>query len=167
MARVGKAVALAVPLTILYLIYTGSWSLFEAVLGFIVSFIVGLLFADVVVHRPGKMYNPARWLWALVYAILYFTVIEMKAHAEVVKLILSPGKARPGIVRIPYSVETDYAVTTIANSITNTPGTVVVDIDEKEKKMYVHWIRILDETDEGARRHVSEVFERYAKRIFD
>ncbi len=167
MGRAAKAAALAVPLTILYLVYTGSWSLFEAVIGFAASFIVGLLFADAVVSRPSKLYSPVRWAWALVYAVLYFTIIELRAHAQVVKLIISPGGMKPGIVRVPYSVETDYAVTTIANSITNTPGTVVVDIDEKGKKMYVHWIKVEDETDEGARRHVSMVFEKYAKRIFD
>ncbi len=167
MRRAAAILALIIPLTVLYIVYTGSYSLFEVVLGIIASIFVGILFADVVVSRPSKVFNPVRWLWLIIYGIYYLTVIELKAHLQVVKLIFTLGSIKPGIVRIPYNVETDYAITTIANSITNTPGTVVVDIDEKRKKMYVHWIKIEDESDEGAHKHVSEVFEKYASRIFD
>ncbi len=165
-----KALALLgliIPLTILYIIYTGSYSLFELLLGILVAVIVGYLFADAVVQHPGKIYNPIRWLWLLIYGLYYLTIIEAKAHWSVIKLIANPKKMNPGIVRIPYYVKTDYAAVTIANSITNTPGTVVVDIDEKNKRMYVHWIKIIDTTDEGARKHVSETFEKYASKIFD
>ncbi len=167
MNRVAAILALIIPLTILYVIYTGSFSLFEVVLGVLVALVVGYLFADAVVDNPGKLYNPVRWFWLIIYGLYYLTIIEAKAHWGVIKLILNPHAMKPGIVRIPYSVKTDYAAVTIANSITNTPGTVVVDIDEEGRKMYVHWIKIEDETDEGARKHVSETFEKYASRIFD
>ena len=167
MRRAAAILALIIPLTVLYIVYTGSYSLFEVVLGIIASIFVGILFADVVVSRPSKVFNPVRWLWLIIYGIYYLTVIELKAHLQVVKLVFTPGSVKPGIVRIPYNVKTDYAITTIANSITNTPGTVVVDIDEERKKMYVHWIKVVDKSDEGARKHVSEVFEKYASRIFD
>ncbi len=165
--KVVLALALVVPLTILYLLYTGTISLFEALLGAIVAFIVGLLFGDVIVEKPGKLFNPIRWIWGLTYALLYFTVIEAKAHLQTLAIIIDPSRMNPGIVRIPYEVESDYAVTTIANSITNTPGTVVVDIDEDRKAMYVHWIKMEAVEDEEARKRVSTVFEKYARRIFD
>ena len=159
--------SLIIPLTCLYLLYTGSISWFEVVLGVIVSFFVALLFGDVLVKNPGKIYDPRRWFWLIVYGLKYLTVIEAKAHWQVIKLILNPAKARPGIVRIPYYVDNDYSITTIANSITNTPGTIVVDIDEVSKNMYVHWIEIIDKDDQGARKHVSEEFEHYASKIFE
>jgi multicomponent Na+:H+ antiporter subunit E len=167
MNRAAAILGLIIPITLLYLIYTGSFSLFEIILGVTVSVLVGILFADVVVEHPGKLYNPVRWFWLIVYGLYYLTIIEAKAHWSVIKLIFNPKSMRPGIVRIPYYVKSDYAAVTIANSITNTPGTVVVDIDEKGKKMYVHWIKIEDETDEGARKHVSETFEKYSSKIFD
>ncbi|MEM4062124.1 MAG: Na+/H+ antiporter subunit E, partial [Desulfurococcaceae archaeon] len=73
----------------------------------------------------------------------------------------------PAVVMAPFDVETDYALTTIANSITNTPGTVVVDVDEKRRVFYIHWIdaKTLDPLD--VKKRVFEDFEKYAKRIFD
>ncbi|ADI31279.1 Na+/H+ antiporter subunit E [Staphylothermus hellenicus] len=167
MDKVKAIIALIIPLIIIYLIYTGSYSLFELLLGIIVAVFVAYLFGDAVVRNAGKIYSPIRWFWGLVYAILYFTIIEAKAHWEVIKLIFKPSNVKPAIVRIPYSVETDYAVTTIANSITNTPGTITIDVDENKKHLYVHWIRAVDLSDEGAWVHISSVFEKYAKKIFD
>ncbi len=167
MNRAVIALSLIIPLTLLYLLYTGSISLFELLLGIIASIIIAALFGDILVSSPGKLYSPVRWFWLLFYGLYYLTLIEAKAHWLVIKLIFNPSKIRAGIVRIPYSVKTDYAITTIANSITNTPGTVTVDIDEERKKLYIHWIQIVDESEEGAHKHISEVFEKYASRIFD
>ena len=159
--------SLIIPLTSLYLLYTGTISWFEVVLGVIVSLLVATLFGDVLVKNPGKIYDPRRWLWLIVYGLKYLTIIEARAHWQVIKLIFNPEKARPGIIWIPYYLNNDYSITTVANSITNTPGTIVVDIDEDEKNMYVHWIRIIDKGDQEARKHVSEEFERYASKRFE
>ncbi len=165
--RIIAGISLIIPLLLLYLVYTGSINIFEFILGTITALIVGLLFGEAIIEKPSKLYNPLRWLWALVYMLLYFTIIEFKAHLHVLKLIIQPSKVNPGIVRVPYDVETDYAITTIANSITNTPGTITVDVDEDRKVLYVHWITVVDTSDEGARKHISEVFEKYAKKIFE
>ncbi len=167
MRKLAIFLALIPPLVALYLLYTGSLSLFELALAIIVATVISYLFSSALISRPGRLYNPIRWAWALIFAILYLTVVEAKAHLSVLKLIFVPSRARPAIVRIPYSVESDYAITLIANSITNTPGTVVVDVDEERKYFYVHWIRATDLTEEGAKREVSELFERYARRIFE
>ncbi len=165
--RIIAGISLIIPLLLLYLIYTGSINIFEFILGTITALIIGLLFGEAIIEKPSKLYNPLRWLWALIYMLLYFTIIEFKAHLHVLKLIIQPSKVNPGIVRVPYGVETDYAITTIANSITNTPGTITVDVDEEKKVLYVHWITVVDTSDEGARKHISEVFEKYAKKIFE
>jgi multicomponent Na+:H+ antiporter subunit E len=167
MNKAKAIIALIIPLILIYLIYTGSYSWFELLLSIIVAVLVGYLFGDAVVKNAGKVYSVRRWFWGLVYAILYFTVIEAKAHWGVLKLIFKPRNVRPAIVRIPYNVETDYALTTIANSVTNTPGTITVDVDQDRKYLYIHWIRAVDISEEGARKHVTELFEKYAKKIFD
>ena len=55
------------------------------------------------------------------------------------------GKINPGIVRISPKLKTDLGVTLLANSITLTPGTLTVDIDEKTNDLYVHWIAVKEE----------------------
>ncbi|WP_324736241.1 Na+/H+ antiporter subunit E [Thermococcus sp. SY098] len=149
---------------ITYILFTGSTKPFDLVTGLIVAIGVGLLMGKYLVQSDSKALNPARWLWGIIYFIWYMLVAEVKAHLDVMVRILS-GKYEPGIVKVPIEVKTDYAKTLIANSITNTPGTVVVDLDDKY--MYVNWINVTTTKPEKAKKEICEDFERYAKKIFD
>ena len=51
---------------------------------------------------------------------------------------------RPDVIAIPLRVESDAAVTTIANSITLTPGTLTMDHDAATNTLYVHAIAAKD-----------------------
>jgi len=168
MVKVGSLVGTIIFLFTIYLVYTGALTGMDILLGILGSLIIGSFTADLLISNPRKLINVGRWAYLLLYTILYLTIIEIKAHWSVVKIILHPKMPmNPSIVRIPYNVITDYAKTTIANSITNTPGTIVVDVDEKRKTFYVHWIKADVVEDEKAKEMVSATFEYYAKRIFD
>ncbi len=168
MTRISSIIGVSILLFILYIAYTGTITPMDLVLGAIASVIIASFTADLVVEKAGKLVDVKRWGHLIAYSILYLTVIEAKAHWDVVKRILHPKvPVNPSIVRIPYRVESDYAKTTIANSITNTPGTVVVDVDDKRKVFYVHWIDAKKVEDEKARKEVSLIFEKYSKKIFD
>ncbi|PNX47524.1 MAG: cation:proton antiporter, partial [Thermoplasmata archaeon M11B2D] len=52
------------------------------------------------------------------------------------------GRINPGIVKIHPDLKTDLGITMLANSITLTPGTLTVDIDEETNDLYVHWINV-------------------------
>uniref|UniRef100_A0A7C2ZLZ0 Cation:proton antiporter n=1 Tax=Ignisphaera aggregans TaxID=334771 RepID=A0A7C2ZLZ0_9CREN len=154
-----------------YIVYTGSATLYDLITGAVVAIVVGILFSSITITNALKALNPRRWFYLVAYALRYFIVDETRAHVDVIRRILDPKlPVSPAIVKVPYDVETDYAKTAIACSITNTPGTVVVDIDEDQKVFYVHWIGAVDEAikdPQAARRHISEVFEIYSKKIFD
>lgn len=153
---------------IIYIVYTGSIGPYDLLTGSIVAVIIGLITGEIVVSDLGKALDPRRLYWLIKYTIWYFLVAEVKAHADVIKRALSPRmQLNPAIVRVPYYVETDYAMTTIANSITNTPGTVVVDIDCDHKMFYVHWIDAKTSDPEEARKMISLQFEEHARKIFD
>ena len=76
MKRIRAILGLMIPLIILYIVYTGSFSLFELILGIIIAIVVGYLFGDVVVEKTSKVLDPVRWFWLVIYAVFYFTVIE-------------------------------------------------------------------------------------------
>ncbi|AEH24800.1 Membrane bound complex 1, subunit B [Pyrococcus yayanosii CH1] len=116
------------------------------------------------VRSDAKALNLVRWLWGAIYFVWYMLVAETKAHLDVMARIIT-GNVNPGIVRVPIRVNTDYAKTLVANSITNTPGTVVVDMDENY--LYVNWINVTSEDPERAREKISADFEKFAKRMFE
>ncbi len=166
--RIGSAFVVALLVFVTYIIFSGSVSAYDIVAGIITAVVLGVLFSEFMVKKPSKVFNPVRWAWLIAYALYYFFVAEVRAHLDVMYRILHPRMpVKPGIIKIPYTVETDYAITSVANSITNTPGTVVVDIDPKEKVYYVHWINVKSVKPDEARKHVSETFEKFSRKIFD
>jgi multicomponent Na+:H+ antiporter subunit E len=65
------------------------------------------------------------------------------------------------------NLKTDVAKTFLANSITLTPGTMTVDIDDDI--LYVHWIDVGSKSDdiEENTKQISAKFEKYLRRIFE
>lgn len=143
--------------------------LMDLVLGGIVASIASLMLADVLIaERPQKAFNPRRWAWLLAYAAHYFTLMELRAHLDVVRRILHPKMPiNPGIVRVPYHVESDHGIVAVANSVTNTPGTVVVDLDTQARRYYVHWIDVASTDERECFERITKGFERYARKAFD
>jgi len=68
------------------------------------------------------------------------------------------------VIEFPLRVETDLAITTIANSITLTPGTLTMDHDDGRNALYVHTI---DGRDPEAVVEPIRQWEDYALVIFD
>ncbi len=163
-----KILVVGVLVFITYIVFSGSISPYDLISGIVVALIVAGVMAGFTVENPFKPLDPRRWAWLIIYALYYFFVAEVKSHLDVMYRILHPKMpVKPGIVKVPYELETDYAITSVANSITNTPGTVVVDIDPNEKTYFVHWIYVGTTDPQEAREKISSKFEYYLKRVFD
>lgn len=150
---------------IVYVIFVGSLSLYNIVTGVIVSTFVSVISTKYLVKKSYKLSQLRRLVYLLKY-IIVFIRLEIISHLNIIKTIIT-GKINPGIIEIPFELNSDYAVTLTACSITNTPGTLVVDLDPKEKKYYVHWINMKTTNIIEAKKHVSESFEALSKEIFD
>ena len=68
-----------------------------------------------------------------------------------------------GIVRFNPSLTTDAGRTFLANSITLTPGTLTLDIDETTGDFYVHWINVKDPSPTAD--DVCGPFPKWARRV--
>ena len=93
----------------------------------------------------------------------------MKANIDVAKRALSKNvKINPGIVKIPAELVSDYGLSMLANSITLTPGTIVMDIIEEDGKnyLYVHWIDVETEEEDKAGEIIKGDFENRIRGIF-
>lgn len=102
--------------------------------------------------------------YSLIY-IVYFLKEVVVANLDVAYRVLAPNMPlQPQVILVPLRVETDVGITTIANSITITPGTITLDHDPEENALYVHAIdgRQPDEIVAPIRQ-----WEEYALVIFD
>ncbi len=121
-----------------------SWSFAEIIIGSILSVIVGIIARKIFMKKSFRMANPIRWFRFIAYIIGPFFVGMAKANIDVAYRVIT-GKINPGIVKISPNLKTDLGITMLANSITLTPGTLSVDIDEDKNDLYIHWINVKKE----------------------
>jgi multicomponent Na+:H+ antiporter subunit E len=94
---------------------------------------LGIIAAAIVTwcNRKGERLSPAlRALPALVGYLAWLFREVAVANLQVVRLVLDPRlPVTPTIIRMRAPFRDDVALTTLANSITLTPGTVTLDVE--------------------------------------
>ncbi|WP_327051550.1 Na+/H+ antiporter subunit E [Halomicrococcus gelatinilyticus] len=165
--NVRKWPVVGVVLAVLWLFVRGATA--ETLVG---EFLIGLAVGLGVAFTFRQFYTErtalGRNVRAVPYAALYLGVFLkelLTANVDVAYRVLAPGMPiRPGVVVVPLRVQTDAAITTIANSISLTPGTLTMDYDEETNALYVHSI---DTSDRDAVVEPIRTWEDYALVIFD
>jgi multicomponent Na+:H+ antiporter subunit E len=120
----------------------GSWAGSELILGVALSILTGAFTARHVSQSySGRMLNPLRWLTGLVYVIGPFLFEMAKANLDVAYRVIT-GRIRPGIIRVKSGMTDDSSLLFLANSITLTPGTLTVGVDEATNDLFIHQIHV-------------------------
>jgi multicomponent Na+:H+ antiporter subunit E len=158
---------------IIYLLLTtgsgtfGLWSVEEILLGIILSLITGFITRKIIIKKDLRMLNPVRWITFIAYIIGPFFIGMAKSNIDVAYRVIT-GKINPGIVKINPNLKTDLGITLLANSITLTPGTLSVDIDEDKNNLYIHWINVNKSKLKGDSvdtKYICGNFEKWVRRI--
>jgi len=137
----------------------------EVGIGLFIAILVATLLSELYPEKPHAVFDPRRWFWAALY-LPYFFWHCVKANLDVAYRVLHVDlPIRPGIVRVPTTLTSDWSKTFLAASITLTPGTLVVDIDGQD--LYVHWINVATADREAQVRRIASKFEPMLRRIFE
>ena len=134
--------------------------LLGAALGVAIPYVTRRFWPEpLVVRRPLRVVEYAA-------VVLYDIVV---ANLQVTVIILGPmSRLRPAFVRVPLDLRTDFAVTALASTVTLTPGTVSVEIEDDghgRRMLVVHALRCLDPDDMV--RTIKERYERRLKEILE
>ena len=152
-----------------WILLTGSFALQELVVGAVVSILVAWFSARWFVHERPFGFFSKRLFILLAYCIGVFPVELVTANWDVANRALSPKlKINPGIIRVPVDVPTEYGKTMLANSITLTPGTITMDIDERGGQVwyYIHWIDVQETDRVKAGEIIKGRMEKWVRRIW-
>jgi len=136
------------------------------------QFLMGLAVGTPVAYLFRRLwaegFDVSRTLGAIPSAVAYVLVFLREvivANFDVAYRVLAPGdRLDPEVILVPLRVETDLGITTIANSITITPGTITLDHDPEANALYVH---VIDGRDPEAIVEPIRTWEDYALAIFD
>ncbi|MED3549518.1 Na+/H+ antiporter subunit E [Cytobacillus praedii] len=113
-----------------------------------VAFFKGYLFGMVILFTFRRFFG-SRFYLGRVIAIISLGLLFIKelilSNISVLKLVLKPKlDIKPGIFALPTVLEKDWEITILANLITLTPGTLVVDVSDDNKILYIHTIDMDD-----------------------
>jgi len=151
-------------LFIIWLIANNTLALDSAIAGMVISAFIAMAFAAF-----SQVYSVVRWSPTVIYYyLMYLSVflIELvKANVSVMLLVFSPRiNIRPAIVEIKTELKSPMGRLALANTITLTPGTLVVDI--KDDSLFIHWINISTTDPIEATEAIAGRFEKYLKVIY-
>ena len=72
--------------------------------------------------------------------------------------VLSPKlPINPKVVKVPTHLKSDFSKLVLANSITLTPGTLSLDVEDDY--VLVHWVNAKTDEKEELQQHISKEFE--------
>lgn len=144
-----------------WLLLNNSLSPGHVLLGLLLGWLIPLFtlrfWPDTVrIRRPRVL---ARFLGVVAWDIFV-------ANLAVARLILAgPRSLRPVLVDVPLDLETDLAISLLANTVCLTPGTVSAQLSPDRR---VLWVHALDASDpEAVRDEIKRRYEAPLKEVFE
>lgn len=116
-----------------WLILSGMFDAFHMTLGALCSAFVTWLSADIFPPEV-RRFRKLRALWLLALYVPWLVLEIAKCNMRLLRLAFDPrlnDKISPRIVTFKTVLRTKLGLTFLANSITMTPGTITVSIDER------------------------------------
>jgi multicomponent Na+:H+ antiporter subunit E len=135
-----KRFLLNVMLTMIWIALTGSFTYVNLMIGFVLSFFVLWVISR---DSPDKRYFTIAF--KVVGFFFYFLYEMLKANFQVAYEVMTSNlHMKPGIVKMELEARTDLEITLLANLISLTPGTLVIDVSDDRKVMYIHGMYLED-----------------------
>ncbi|PSL07199.1 Na+/H+ antiporter subunit E [Cecembia rubra] len=154
-----KALLLAnILLATIWVLATGTLTQENFVFGFLISF--GILWIISPDRRKNNYFTIVPKLISFSVFVLY-QIIKSNIQT-LIESLYSKSKLSPAILKVPLSVKTDGEITFFSHLLNITPGTLVIDISDDKKALFVHVVHCDDK--EAYVKQLKEVFE---KRILD
>jgi len=135
-----KRFLLNIMLTLVWTALTGTFTYINLLFGFIVSFFVLWIISR---NSPDRRYFTIAF--KIISFFFYFLYEMLKANFQVAyEVVTSNLHMKPGFVKMELEARTELEITLLANLISLTPGTLVIDVSDDRKVMYIHGMYLED-----------------------
>ncbi len=141
-----------------WLLFSGHYDVFHISLGVICSALISYVSGDLLIldmSPHNRIVKTGRFILYIPW-LIYQVVL---ANLHVAALVLNPKGIAPRVIRFKTKLKSDFSMVTLANSITLTPGTITMDIDNGE--FYIHALskKVADDLESGDMEHrVGHIF---------
>ncbi|CAM5248205.1 Na+/H+ antiporter subunit E [Streptomyces griseomycini] len=138
--RILHHLPLVVWLWLLWMLLWGSTSAVVLIGGLLLAGAGAMIFPLPTV-LPGVVPRPL-WIGALLFHLLADLVRSGVTVAWAA--VRHGGRTRSAIMEVPLHVDNDVLITVVAEITTIAPGTVVIEIDRRRRRLYVHTLPVRD-----------------------
>lgn len=129
---------------------------------FIIGWLIGAILLYLMRRFLSERFYFAR-IWAMIKLILLFLKELVLSNISVMKLVIQPKlSVSPSIFAYPTELKSDWEITLLSILITLTPGTLVLDVSEDQKTLFIHALHA-DEVDEA----VDSIRQTFEKAIME
>lgn len=146
---------LNIMLALIWMFITGSFRPETFLGGFVIGYLILWLLRGAIGGRSSYFLKVRQTVSFLLFFLKELFMANLRVAHDV---LTSRHHMQPGVVAIPLDVETDLEITTLANLITLTPGTLSLDVSDDRKVLYVHGMYV--ENIQEFRRNIKEGLER-------
>ncbi|MGE5558655.1 MAG: Na+/H+ antiporter subunit E [Bacillota bacterium] len=163
--KIGSRITVFILSFLVWMLITSFTDRQELITGAAASCLVAVLAGDLLAPRRVKL-GLKRIYHSLIYLIVLIWEI-FKANVHVAYIVLHPRlPIKPGIVKIKTGLTSEAALTILANSITLTPGTFTMDLNQEKGEIYVHCLIVPSLNMEENSASIGGKFENRLKEIF-
>lgn len=161
----GRNVAIVfATLMLFWLMLAGSFDRDVLVVGGVVSLLIALIYRDGLSFFTEFRATPAAFIAGFRYYGYFFREL-VKSNFRLAAIVLSPSlPLRPGIVKVRTRLKSRMGRLMLANSITLTPGTLTVELEDEW--LYIHWVVAESVDIDGATQRIVAGFERYLEVMY-
>lgn len=127
-------------LAIIWVLATGTLTEENFIFGLIIGFaILGIITYK---KEERKYFTVIPKFFAFIAFVLWeITKANFQSARE---SFYSKSRLEPAIVKVPLDAKTDLEISFLANLISLTPGTLIMDVSDDKKVIYVHVMHLLD-----------------------
>ncbi len=114
------------------------WSYEEFGAGVVMSIIIAAAGHKLVPATvSGHLFNPIRWAALVIYMTIPFFLSLLVANIEVMYRVIT-GRINPAVIKLETGYKSGIGAYFLANSITLSPGTLTLEMDENDNSFYIH-----------------------------
>ncbi|ALO16323.1 Mrp complex subunit E1 [Salinivirga cyanobacteriivorans] len=154
----------SVILFVFWVLLNNSIALINLLIGAGLSLMLSFLFCRSCNVFGDVKLTPGAFFYTIVYLFVFVGEL-IKSNLDVARRVVSPAlPIKPGIVEVKTSLQSPMARMILANSITLTPGTLTVDMQDDQ--LFIHWIEVKTADQQQATEQIVHKFEKYLEKIY-
>jgi len=162
--KIKNQLAIFIVLMIVWFLINNSFKLEVIIVGVVLSLCLAFIFGRRTDVLNEFKFTPSAFYFTIVYLLVFFIEL-IKSNIHVALIVLKPSlPINPGIVKTKTVLKSKMARMILTNSITLTPGTLTVDIEDDI--LYIHWIDVKSDDIDIATEKIVMKFEKILVKIY-